>query len=130
MAALKSGLILGVPPQRGNRAGPDRPSLIANHPFARPMEYGRLADLARAVQRLRTAGGIERGLELVADHAIWNGSDSFPVFKVLAIHDVDASATGEHVATIAVQGASLERVMAAIADANPTAPAAARRWAA
>lgn len=123
MTLSRTGLILGVLPQRGLRAGPARPALLANTPYARPVEYASLGALAQAVQRLRTAGGRERGLQLVADTATWDGSDSFPVFKVLVSDDPDQADDGAHVATIAVQGAPLERLTYELAAANPLAPA-------
>jgi hypothetical protein len=123
MSLSRSGLILGVPPQRGLRAGPTRPALLANTPWARPVEYASIAALAQAVQRLRTAGGRERGLQLVPDMATWDASDSFPVFKVLVSEALDGADDGAHVATIAVQGVPLERVMHELAAANPLAPA-------
>lgn len=127
MTPSKSGLIVGVTPHKGMNPGPQQPSLILNDPHMRPQTFPDLRAMARFLQRLRTEGGVQRGLQLRPTLATWRNSDSFPAFEVLVQHDpANATGEGEHIATIACQGASLERMRMLLAEADHTAPRDAR----
>lgn len=112
---MTQGLVIDAPPERGLRRGFARPTVIPPVPGA-PISFRDLAGLAAHIQRLRR----RRGLELRAGHASWNGSDTFPIFKLWWLTgDEHAAAEREYGFAIAVQGASREALEAAIAAANP-----------
>lgn len=111
-------LALDVPPTRGVRPGPDAPCLMGGWP-ARPVCYPDLPALARAIHRLRTAGGRERSLQLVPTHAAYAGSDSFPAFKLLVGEPGEAPA--DYLASCYALGRPREALEAALAAENPLA---------
>lgn len=112
------GLVTDDVPRVGLHAGPLRPTLIPELP-ARPIAFASLGDLAREIERQRKG----RGLQFRKAHATYDGSDTFPIFKVFWLVDDDA----EYAFSIAVQFTSREALQAAMAAVAAPARAGAKR---
>lgn len=111
-------LKLDAEPTITGKPGPALPCLMGGWP-ARPVSYPDLPALARAIHRLRTAGGRERSLQLIATTATWEGSDSFPAFKILVGEPGEAPV--DYLASCYALGRRRDALAAIIAAENPGA---------
>lgn len=111
-------LVLDVAPTRTGKPGPVLPCLMGGWP-ARPVSYPDLPALARAIHRLRCAGGRERSLQLIATTATWQGSDSFRAFKILVGEPGEAPV--DYLASCYALGRPREVLEAVLAAENPLA---------
>ncbi|HZR87865.1 MAG TPA: hypothetical protein VFB02_13730 [Bradyrhizobium sp.] len=106
-------LFLDAPPDQGQRRGPSQPTLLPPLP-AGPIAFADLPALCAKIHRLRR----HRPIQLSIGVASYQGSETFPIFKLWALNGEDQ----EYLGTLAVQGIGIEALTAAITAADrPTA---------